>query len=46
MNENLSYSEKLLLYMRRCCCCTFFDSCTGADPEARRESKWQKQSAK
>jgi hypothetical protein len=29
MNQELTYSEKLLRYMRRCCCCWMCDSCTG-----------------
>jgi len=46
MNETLTYSEKLLRYMRRCCCCWMFDSCTGADPEAKAEREWQEYTAR
>ena len=41
INEDLSYSEKILRYMRRCCCFMFCDTCTGADPETARERDWQ-----
>ncbi|GAX78888.1 hypothetical protein CEUSTIGMA_g6327.t1 [Chlamydomonas eustigma] len=41
LNEDLSYSEKILSYMRRCCCLWICDSCTGADPEARMERDWR-----
>lgn len=44
INDNLSYSEKLLMYMRRCCLCWICDSCTGADPEEGREKDWQQKS--
>lgn len=43
LNENLTYSEKLLMYMRMCCLCFLCDSCTGADPEYQREQRWQRQ---
>ncbi|KAG1658731.1 hypothetical protein FOA52_002746 [Chlamydomonas sp. UWO 241] len=46
LNQTLTYSEKLLRYMRRCCCCWMLDSCTGADPEARAEAKWQQHTQK
>ncbi|GIL86286.1 hypothetical protein Vretimale_13720 [Volvox reticuliferus] len=42
MNEELTYAEKLLSYMRRCCCLWVCDSCTGADPEERRKRDWEK----
>ena len=44
INENLTYSEKILMYMRRCCLCWICDSCTGADPEESREKDWQRKS--
>ncbi|PNW86893.1 hypothetical protein CHLRE_02g100250v5 [Chlamydomonas reinhardtii] len=46
MNEELTYAEKLLSYMRRCCCCWLCDSCTGADPEEQRKRAWQRRVAK
>ncbi|KAG2436492.1 hypothetical protein HXX76_006792 [Chlamydomonas incerta] len=46
MNEELTYAEKLLSYMRRCCCCWLCDSCTGADPEEARKRKWERRVAK
>ncbi|KAJ9533138.1 hypothetical protein QJQ45_018231, partial [Haematococcus lacustris] len=41
INEDLTYSERLLRYMRRCCCCWICDSCTEADPETQRRRDWQ-----
>ncbi|KAG2484314.1 hypothetical protein HYH03_016856 [Edaphochlamys debaryana] len=46
MNEELTYAEKLLSYMRRCCCCWMCDSCTGADPEEARKRDWERRVAK
>ncbi|GLC36830.1 hypothetical protein PLESTB_000778200 [Pleodorina starrii] len=42
MNEELTYAEKLLSYMRRCCCLWVCDSCTGADPEEQRKREWRR----
>eukprot|EP00195_Chlamydomonas_chlamydogama_P003514 CAMPEP_0202920734 /NCGR_PEP_ID=MMETSP1392-20130828/77013_1 /ASSEMBLY_ACC=CAM_ASM_000868 /TAXON_ID=225041 /ORGANISM="Chlamydomonas chlamydogama, Strain SAG 11-48b" /LENGTH=262 /DNA_ID=CAMNT_0049614245 /DNA_START=63 /DNA_END=851 /DNA_ORIENTATION=+ len=42
VDAELTYAEKLLLYMRMCCCCWMFDSCTGADPEDARKKQWEK----
>ncbi len=42
VNQELTYAEKLLRYMRMCCCCFMCDSCTGADPEDRRKKEWAK----
>ncbi|EFJ48399.1 hypothetical protein VOLCADRAFT_104786 [Volvox carteri f. nagariensis] len=41
INEELTYAEKLLSYMRRCCCLWVCDSCTGADPEEQRKKEWK-----
>ncbi|GLI68289.1 hypothetical protein VaNZ11_012649 [Volvox africanus] len=46
MNEELTYAEKLLSYMRRCCCLWVCDSCTGADPEEQRKQEWRKRVAR
>lgn len=42
MNQELTYSERLLRYMRRWCCCFICDKCTGADPETAKNREWKK----
>lgn len=45
IGRDLSYSERLLRYMRLCCCVGFFCSCC-AEPEGRnaKDSRWREQS--
>ena len=44
MNDHISYSQRILLYMGRCCGCLTWmcDCCTGADPEAQRQLEWKR----
>lgn len=42
INEDLTYAERVLRYMRRCCCCWLCDSCTGADPDKQIKKQWDK----
>jgi hypothetical protein len=44
MNEHISYSQRILLYMGRCCGCITWicDCCTGADPEAQKKREWER----
>lgn len=48
MNEHISYSQRILLYMGRCCGCVTWmcDCCTGADPEAQKQRQWERMARK
>lgn len=41
MGEDLSYSERILRFMRMCCCFSFFCACCTEPSRAEKDRKWR-----